>query len=189
CSLAHPRMPGARTDGVIPSQLPPHDPTAVMGRRIGAFVVDGLLITVPVALIASRDVEYYGAGMLENAGLTPERACEIHRERFDEPCAVVGDTAYFVDTPVSPIALVTGLGLILLLLVVVQGLAGLTPGKALFGLRTVRRDGRPPGVGRALVRWLLWIVDGAPWCFPLVGLIAGLSRPGHRRVGDMAADS
>ena len=31
-----------------------------------------------------------------------------------------------------------------------------------------------------LVRWLLWIVDSAPWCLPLVGFITGLTTVGHR---------
>jgi hypothetical protein len=55
------------------------------------------------------------------------------------------------------------------------------------GIRTVRDDGRPPGLLKALVRWLLWIVDGFPYVLPLVGFITALTTVGHRRVGDMAA--
>ena len=40
---------------------------------------------------------------------------------------------------------------------------------------------------KALVRWVLWIVDGFPYFLPLVGFIVGLTTVGHRRVGDMAA--
>lgn len=70
-----------------------------------------------------------------------------------------------------------------------QGLTGLTPGKAIFGLRTVDEQGEAPGIGRAFLRWLLWIVDAFPWCcvVPLVGGITMLASTGHRRVGDMAA--
>jgi hypothetical protein len=60
-------------------------------------------------------------------------------------------------------------------------------GKLLLGIRTVREDGRAAGMGKALVRWLLWIVDGFPYFLPLVGFIVALTSTGHRRVGDMAA--
>jgi RDD family len=77
------------------------------------------------------------------------------------------------------------LGLSILINVLIQGLKGWTPGKLLFGIRTVAGDGRAPGIGRAIIRWLLLIVDGL--CGGLVGLIVALTSTGHRRVGDMAA--
>lgn len=70
---------------------------------------------------------------------------------------------------------------------VVEGLAGGSPGKLIVGLRVLRPDGTPAGVGKALIRFALWIVDGLPYCFPLVALIVGSASTGHRRVGDMAA--
>jgi uncharacterized RDD family membrane protein YckC len=73
------------------------------------------------------------------------------------------------------------------LLIVLQAFTGFTPGKLITGVRTVREDGRPPGFGKALVRWLLWIVDGFPYFLPLVGFIVGGTTVGHRRVGDMVA--
>jgi hypothetical protein len=65
-----------------------------------------------------------------------------------------------------------------------QGLTGATIGKHLLGLRVVRQDGRKAGVGWAMLRWLLLIVDGA-CCF--LGLFVALASKGHRRIGDMAA--
>ena len=66
--------------------------------------------------------------------------------------------------------------------------AGGSVGKLLFGLRTVDKNtGAVAGFGKSFVRWILWVVDGFPYCLPLVGLITGLSTKGHRRVGDMAA--
>lgn len=41
-------------------------------------------------------------------------------------------------------------------------LVGFTPGKALLGLRIVRRDGRPLSVWRALVRYLAYWVSAIP---------------------------
>ena len=72
--------------------------------------------------------------------------------------------------------------------VLLQAFTGWTPGKLITGIRVVREDGRSPGFVKALLRWLLWLVDGFPYFIPgLVGFIVGLTTPGHRRVGDMAA--
>ena len=72
------------------------------------------------------------------------------------------------------------------LLVLLQGFTGWTIGKLLTGIRVVREDGKPPGFVKALVRWLLWIVDGFPYVVPLVGFIVGLTTvgpPPRRRHG------
>ena len=74
---------------------------------------------------------------------------------------------------------------------VLQGLHGLDArASCITGLRVVREDGSKPGFVKALVRWVLWIVDGFPYVIPgLTGFIVALSTPGHRRVGDMAANT
>ena len=77
---------------------------------------------------------------------------------------------------------------VLAIFVILPGLTGTSPGKALTRIRAVRADGRPPGVGRALLRALVWIVDGFPYLLPgLVGFIVALTSKANRRVGDMAA--
>ncbi|HEX6235815.1 MAG TPA: RDD family protein [Acidimicrobiales bacterium] len=170
---------------------PPRDPTAVMGRRTGAFVVDSLIILVPTALVASAEFEYLEEnerGEIEVTGgaLEPNDFCDRYNDEVGAFCFSAADRVYFTEG-LSPAPSLTALGLAIVLMVVLHGVRGLTPGKALFGIRTVGEDGRPPGIGRALARWLMWIVDGAPWCLPLVGPITALSSVGHRRVGDMAA--
>ncbi|MFN0091142.1 MAG: RDD family protein [Acidimicrobiales bacterium] len=72
--------------------------------------------------------------------------------------------------------------------VVLQGATGATVGKHLLGLRVVDQNGQLCGYPKALIRWLLWIVDGFPYCIPgLTGLILVLATKDHRRLGDMAA--
>jgi uncharacterized RDD family membrane protein YckC len=44
-----------------------------------------------------------------------------------------------------------------------HGSQGQTPGKMICRLKVVRADGRPPGYGRALVRWLGYILSGLPF--------------------------
>ena len=77
---------------------------------------------------------------------------------------------------------------ILVIFIVLPGLRGLSPGKAVTRIRVVRAHGGRPGLGRAFLRWLVWIVDGFPYLLPgLVGFIVSLTSKSNRRVGDMAA--
>jgi uncharacterized RDD family membrane protein YckC len=165
----------------------PRDPTAVVGRRIGAWVIDGAVIIAPAVALTMGELEYLTEDRLAADGIDIDEFCDALSEQDSTyVCAVVGDRAYFNDSP-SALPGLSALGMTLLILVLLQGLTGATIGKAIAGLRTVDEDGQRPGIGKALLRTLLWAVDAAPWCFPLVGLITGLTTTGHRRVGDMAA--
>lgn len=69
---------------------------------------------------------------------------------------------------------------------------GQTVGKFLTGLRVVKLDGTPPGLGDYFMRWILLAVDGFPFMFTglplyLVGLFVSLSNKTGRRLGDVAA--
>jgi uncharacterized RDD family membrane protein YckC len=158
------------------------DPTAVVGRRVVAALIDGAVVIGPTLAIATANMEYITR---ERVGRQFDDYCDLYTDRYSGVCLEVGDRAYFSDTSANP----GGLGffvLSLLLLVVLQGLTGWTVGKLLTGLRTVKEDGSPPGIGKAFLRWILLLIDGLP-CIPLVGFICALTTQGHRRVGDMAA--
>jgi RDD family len=167
-----------------PSYAPPvaaADPTAVMGRRVAAWVVDSIIILAPSVALFTNDLQYLEESDLDQSGMD---FCEDYMDREEGVCVDAGDRVYFSDgVPVAPWAVF--LGLSVLIYVLIQGLRGWTPGKLLFGLRTVAEDGRAPGIGRATIRWLFLIVDGL--CAGLVGFIVALTSRGHRRVGDMAA--
>ena len=66
-----------------------------------------------------------------------------------------------------------------------ESLLGGTIGKLALGLRVVDEDDQEIGIGAALVRNLLRIVDGL--LFYLVGAIAVWSSPDQQRLGDRAA--
>ena len=162
------------------------DPTAVMGRRIGAFLIDFLLYVLVMAFVGPTPLsplaEYYEVP--DSAG----DVCSDVRDADDDVlgCLQLGDRVYVTsggDFAVQAVVWVAFVGLY----AAMQGATGLTPGKAVFGVKVVNEQGGKPGFGRGLGRTLLWIVDAAPWCFPLVGLITGLTTKGHRHVGDMAA--
>ncbi|HET6950030.1 MAG TPA: RDD family protein [Acidimicrobiales bacterium] len=175
--------------GTGPPYSPPStaDPTAVIGRRIGAWVIDAVLFWLLMAFFGpsplSPFAEYY-----DEADLAEDN-CDFVMEVDDDAtnCLDIGDRFYVTDTTESLIQGVVALAWVLLVLGALQGVKGVTPGKALFQVKVVDEQGGPPGFGRALGRTVLWVVDGAPWCLPLVGFVTGLSSKGHRRVGDMAA--
>ncbi|MGQ0432427.1 MAG: RDD family protein [Microthrixaceae bacterium] len=162
------------------------DPTAVFGRRVVAALIDAALILIPAILLVSASFEYLSVDALNQ---DPQAFCDTYIEQSSGVClnfAEVDDRVYFADS-IDGTSSLYYWGATLLLLVVLQGLTGATPGKLLVGIRTVREDGRRPGLVKAFVRWILWVVDAFPYLIPLLGFIVGLTTQGHRRVGDMVA--
>jgi uncharacterized RDD family membrane protein YckC len=65
-----------------------------------------------------------------------------------------------------------------------QGRTGASPGKQMVGLRVVDATGQPCGTGKAAVRWVAWLVDGFPYCLPVVGFVMIFTNADQRRLGD-----
>ncbi|XRA51578.1 RDD family protein [Pseudomonas citronellolis] len=87
----------------------------------------------------------------------------------------------------------TGLGLLLTFLVTWWYMVlfevlnqGRSPGKQVMGLRVVHDDGTPVGWPASLLRNLLRFADILPFGYTL-GLLACLSNPAFKRLGDLAA--
>ena len=78
------------------------------------------------------------------------------------------------------------LGVIVLYFVLFEGLAGLTLGKWVTGLRVVRVGGGKPGLVRGFLRNLLRIVDGLP-AFNLLGAVLIQTSAERARFGDRIA--
>jgi len=160
------------------------DPTAVLGRRYLAFFID-LVITlvafsilfVPLAKQRTVDETLRLPGCHVNTNDTIQ--CD-NRAVFR-----VGDTVY--EARIGPFALAE-IGFTFLYFGVLTGLAGATLGKLAAGIRVVKEDGSKVGVGRSLIRWILFAVDG-PLTLFLCGIITSSTSRGHRRLGDMGAQS
>ena len=71
---------------------------------------------------------------------------------------------------------------------VIEAFFGGSLGKQMTRIRVVTPSGQRIGLWRSTVRWLLFLVDG-PLTLFLCGIITSAVSKGHRRVGDMAADS
>ena len=164
------------------------DPTAVFGRRVLAALIDFAILLVPTIMLITSALEYLEVSDIPG---DPQEFCDAKMDDGDGICINfedVDDRVYFSDgVPAEGAAYFWGANFGLLVLL--QAFTGWTIGKLLTGIRVVQEDGRPPGFLKALVRWLLWIVDGFPYVAPLVGFIVGLTTVGHRRVGDMAAST
>lgn len=173
------------------SAFPPAsgDPTDVMGRRIGAYLIDGLIafvlvmaITVPVFSSIADQVPTRGRNDFCNS---------YNNGHSGSLCVASNGTAYVLGPGDKGKLIRTFYGAtlawLLLNAVLLQGLTGGTIGKLLLGLRVVRSDGRRAGVGWCAIRTIvLLLVDAL--CF-VIGLVVSLSSAGHRRVGDMAAST
>lgn len=165
------------------------DPTDVMGRRIGAYLIDGLLALVIVMAIAIP-VFTSLADKVPTAGRS-DFCNSYNDEHSGGICVAANDTAYVL-TPAETGRLArtfygAAIGWMLLNAVLLQGLAGGTIGKLLVGLRVVRSDGRRAGIGWCALRTIVLVFVDA-LCF-IIGLVVSLSSTGHRRVGDMAAST
>lgn len=131
----------------------------VLFRRLFAGLLDLVFITFASALV--------GATIGAFAGPDP------------------GESAT-VDAVVNAIAILAAIVLIFVVFGLMQSRTGQTLGKKLFKIEVVwEEDGKPPSLGRALLRTLLLLVDGM--FFGLVALLAVLMSDKNRRLGDMAA--
>ncbi|MDZ4828090.1 MAG: RDD family protein, partial [Actinomycetota bacterium] len=175
--------------GQYPQQPPPQygqpyqpyrvDPTAVMGRRIGAFLIDVVIGTVISVIIVFASAEAYeGTPFLDNP-------CEfIDDDEYICAEGEDGDVVLFKIADLTTAGFV-GLGMWFANSVILQSLTGGTVGKLMTGVRVVDANGRRAPFGRVLLRSLFLLLDYS-FCV-LIGLITALVSSGHQRVGDMVA--
>ena len=160
------------------------DPTAVMGRRIGAVAIDGAIVFVPWFADQMSAVHHSEKGSSAIASDYCSTYNDVHDE--DGICLDVGKDVWYSNGNIAVAPEIFLLLVPFVMFVLLQGFTGWSLGKLATGIRVVQEDGSAPGLLRALVRWLFWLVDG-PFTLYLVGLITSLTTTGHRRVGDMVA--
>jgi hypothetical protein len=185
-----PGMPPAPGVPPSPAFWGRRDPTAVLGRRYGAFFIDlAVCLLVMGALFMATATERTVAETLQIPGCHYAADSSPGDDNRQIECTNrtvvrIGDTVYETDFG--------WLGIFVLFTIpyfaVPEAFGGATLGKLATGTRVVREDGKRIGIGRSLLRWLLFWVDGPITLF-LCGIITSATSRGHRRLGDMAAGS
>jgi hypothetical protein len=168
-----------------------------MGRRSGAWILDFVFAGILFVLAFRVSVDGYRDipgnlcdDQVDTIG-TNEDAQFCEADLLGKDGYAIYDsstrTSTFFEADQLWVAPLVFVGYGVFTFVLVEGLVGASLGKLLLGVRVVRSDGSRAGLGRSLLRFLLWIFDAIPYCFPLVAVVAGFATKGHRRLGDMAA--
>jgi uncharacterized RDD family membrane protein YckC len=171
---------------MYPTYAPVYDPTAVMGRRFGAWIIDFMIGAILMfALFLAFAEQHQFASTAQS-----QSYCDSINAGNEYVCGESAGTAFILKYEDGWIILLVGAGYWILNDAVLTGLAGFSIGKGIVGLRVVRQsDGQLAGFGRSFARWAMWIADIMPCGVPLVGLITANASKGHRRVGDMVAST
>ncbi len=194
-----------------PLQRVASDPTDVVGRRIGAWFIDVAILAVVsfALLVALGGIKTIGAAEAQAKYGSSDICRYLQRTNprtytdqsngqgcfgtLQSPGSTSRARMVWVDHPNGENRLVyldtaglIALALIVLMTVVLEGLTGATPGKAMLGLRTLRSRGEVPGIGGGFLRMLGSIVDYI-LLIPIVGGIVMVSSRRHQRVGDLSA--
>ena len=167
-----------------PQQPAAFDATSVLGRRYGAFLIDAAIsLIVFGAVFFATATTHTRAEMLQMPGCHLSASDSSQVECNNRAVITVNDTVYEAEG--GPYFLACFIFTILYF-ALMEGLAGATLGKLMTGLRVVTPEGQKCGLGRALVRWVVFAVDG-PLSLFICGIVTSSVSSGHRRLGDMAA--
>jgi uncharacterized RDD family membrane protein YckC len=167
------------------STLHPPDPRdgteqQALSRRVGAFVVDQIVVFGVVAALASFALGVGGGvlGALAEVGAVQDPLQTLLGGASGTTVFAVGAALFGVATSLATLVYFT----------VLEGAAGRTVGKALFGLVVVGTDGSPVGYRGALVRTLLRPLDQFPALY-LLGFGSMLTSERRQRIGDRLANT
>ena len=155
-------------------------PTKVVGRRVVAFLIDGIILTAINAAIFFALAGDPVKGLAEG---------DLDADATVYGNLTIGDTTYSIYGGKAALYFLLTFAIFIGYWVVLQGLKGFTLGKAMMGLRVVRDDGSlPPGILRTLARQFLWVADAFPYIIPyLTGFIVAMTNDRNKRIGDMVA--
>ncbi|MEO8695156.1 MAG: RDD family protein [Acidimicrobiales bacterium] len=166
----------------VPS-VPAGDPTAVVGKRIGAAIID-VLITVGVVIL----MFLINHDTVNSNGAFGISCSDVRDAGGTNLCVEAGDNLWYAEGGkarlIYGVAILAGLANHVLL----QGATGASIGKKAVGLRVIKKDtGQLASFGPNALRWLVSLFD-IGCCF-LIALIMIITTKGHRRLGDMAANT
>jgi uncharacterized RDD family membrane protein YckC len=156
--------------------------TRVTGRRVVAYLIDALIVVIVYFVLFFA--------LAEQTPNPRDIDCADIQDSIDGYCVNLGDDIYIADDSDALVLTLVTLAIGISMGGILPGLTGATPGKAVTGIRVVRADGRPTGIGRGLLRWLVTIADSFPWCIPmLLGFIVAMTSDTRQRLADKAVGS
>jgi uncharacterized RDD family membrane protein YckC len=163
-----------------------YDATKVLGRRYGAFLIDAVVCMVAFAIFFFATASTHTkTEMLRMPGCHLSASDSSQVECDNRAVITVDDTVYEAELGVFAALSVV---FTFVYVAVAEGFSGGSLGKHLVGLRVVTPHGDRPGLGRSSARWALFAIDG-PISLFLCGIITSSVSPGHRRLGDMGANT
>ncbi|TML18649.1 MAG: RDD family protein [Actinobacteria bacterium] len=168
--------------------MPAGDPTAVVGRRIGAAVINGVILFIVLVFVARVVVDLKREDL--PPGISGSQACDLLRGRQGINFRASSNDKVVYSENSSAGWLVVGIPLLVWFAMsgLLQGATGANIGKHIVGLRVIKKDtGRLASFGPNILRWVVGVLD-AGCCFP-IGLVMIATTKGHRRLGDMAANT
>jgi uncharacterized RDD family membrane protein YckC len=178
-----PPLPGtAASTGREPSR----DPTAVLGRRYGAFLIDAAVcLVVFFLLFFPFATERTRAETLRLPGCHLAATNSSRVECNNRFVLQLNDKVYEANAGafIALAVLFT-----FLYFAVAEGFLGGTLGKFMTGIRVVSPSGDRIGLPRSMARWAVFAVDG-PLSLFFCGIITSSVSRGHRRLGDMGANT
>jgi uncharacterized RDD family membrane protein YckC len=142
------------------------DPTDVVGRRVAAWLLDGLITYAGFAFV------------LYAFGLSKSPSVRSGTEYNNWLLGIfLTEIVYFIG--------------VFILRGVLVGTFGWSPGKLMLGLRVVNWDGRPPGLAKGFIRSFVdTFGQGILGCiYDIPALFFAMNTVGHRQPADMAAQT
>ena len=144
---------------------------ASLGRRGIARLIDLCVIGV-----AAGTIGWLGTRHLDWISLVEARNLHV-----DHPSAQIAATAF--------VAIIACLIVSVVAMIVAQGICGVTPGKWICGLRTLRTNLRPCGFARSLAREIVFFVDCGNFFCWTPGIVSIAVTDRRQRLGDLVADT
>jgi uncharacterized RDD family membrane protein YckC len=138
---------------------------------MAAVIIDGLVLIIPVFAVAwvlSLAFPHHGFFFSKSAAFAPTPGSTTTHYKLASPGLLVVSVlslSYFY---------------------LCEALRGQTIGKRAMGLRVRSASGGPPGINAISARTVLRIIDALPFFYLVGALVALLSGPRRRRIGDWA---
>ncbi|MBC8114231.1 MAG: RDD family protein, partial [Candidatus Saccharimonas sp.] len=173
---------------------------APLWRRAIATMIDVVLLSVTLSLLRclcvfSFGLEWEPASDMRLAESLLNVECLVGARGFDSiPGELVGSSIGWIFQPLGLGRDFLGIWVVAMLVlcgakVYLEGRFGVTPGKWLLGLRTVRSTLRPCGFARALVRNVVYCFDVPFLLTPLPAAMSLMFSEHRQTLGDRAADT